>query len=389
VKESSREPASLLHDFVAQQHANVFMRAYSFAATQLPTNAEKDVELADRVLMIDNIGFIFQLREREQKVASKVADLEKWVTTSVVRKGAKQIQNTRELLDTYMSLSVVNHFGHRVTVSPADPDSFVSMIVYRVPPKSRAFRAARFKKNRDGAFVHILRDADYFEICHHFVTPTELLDYFSFRREILLSWDPPSAAVTESALIGQYLLEDFSSPPDAAFERAARSRGGPTACEFSFVLESLAGKIASQGGDYADGDCYEILAELALLGRYDLRALKLQLRHALEAVRGNRFELPYRIASSRTGCGFIVVPLTREFHDRAFDALRSLSLASKHELDLERQVGVGMWKNTEFVDIEWIFIEGANPPDPHLDERLAFGYPFRRASEQRLPPIFT
>jgi len=27
--------------------------------------------------------------------------------------------------------------------------------------------------------------------------------------------------------------------------------------------------------------------------------------------------------------------------------------------------------------------------DPDLDERLAFGYPFRRASEQRLPPIFT
>ena len=389
MKETSREPASLLHDFVAQQHANVFMRAYSFAATQLPTSAENDVELADHVLLVDNIGFIFQLREREQKVASKAGDLEKWVTAQVVRKGAKRIQNTRDLLGSYMGLSMVNHFGHRIAVSPKDPDALVSMIVYRVPPKSRAFRAARFKKNRDGAFVHILRDADYFEICHHFVTPTELMDYFSFRRDILLNWDPPSAAVTESALIGQFLLEDFSSPPDPAFERAARSRGGPTACEFSFVLESLAGKIASQGGDYGDTDCYEILAELALLGRYDLRALKLQLRHALEAVRANRFELPYRIASARTGCGFVVVPLTREFHDRAHDALRSLSLASKHELDLERQVGVGMWKNSEFVDIEWIFVEGANPPDPDLDERLAFGYPFRRASEQRLPPIFT
>jgi hypothetical protein len=41
------------------------------------------------------------------------------------------------------------------------------------------------------------------------------------------------------------------------------------------------------------------------------------------------------------------------------------------------------------VDIEWTFLEGDNPPNPALDERLAQSYPFRRASEQRLPPIFT
>ncbi|HXI99515.1 MAG TPA: hypothetical protein VNG73_11280, partial [Gemmatimonadaceae bacterium] len=200
------------------------MRAFSYPASQLPINFEKDVELADRVMLIDGIGFIYELCEREQKVASKAGDLEKWISGHVVRKGVKRIQNTRDLLGAYVGLSLVNHFGHRLTVSPREPDSYVSMIIYRVPQKSRAFRAARFKKNRNGGFVHILRDVDYFEICHHFVTPAELVDYFSFRRDILLSWDPPSTAVSESALIGQYLLEDFSSPPDPRFERAALSR---------------------------------------------------------------------------------------------------------------------------------------------------------------------
>ena len=365
------------------------MRAFSYPASQLPISFEKDVELADRVVLMDGILFIFQLCEREQKVASKSGDLEKWVSGHVVRKGVKRIQNTRDLLGAYAGLSLVNHFGHRIMVSPKEADSFVSMIIFRVPPKSRAFRAARFKKGRNGGFVHVLRDADYFEICHHFVTPAELLGYFTFRRDILLNWDPPSTAVSESALIGQYLLEDFSSPPDPRFERAALSRGGPTACEFSFVLDTLASKIAAQEGEYADSDCYDILSELGRLGRYELRALKLELRLALEGVRTNRFELPYRIASERTGCGFLVVPVTSEFHDRALNALRSLSLASKHELDLESQVGIGMWKNSEFVDIEWIFLEGSNPPNPDLEERLALRYPFRRASEQRLPPIFT
>ena len=357
------------------------MRAFSYPASQLPISFEKEVEIADRVLIMDGILFIFQLCERDQKVTSKAGDLEKWISGHVVRKGVKRIQNTRALLGAYVGLSLVNHFGHR--------DSLVSMIIYRVPPKSRAFRAARFKKSRNGGFVHVLRDADYFEICDHFVTPAELLDYFTFRRDILLNWDPPSTAVSESALIGQYLLEDFSSPPDPRFERAALSRGGPTACEFSFVLETLGSKIAAHEGEYADSDCYEILSELALLGRYELRALKLELRLAIEGVRADKFELPYRIASERTGCGFLILPVTREFHDRAFNALQSLSLASKHELDLERQVGIGMWKNSEFVDVEWIFLEGGNPPDPDLEGRLAFSYPFRRASEQRLPPIFT
>ena len=118
MKESVREPTSLLHDHAAQQHANVFMRAFSYPASQLPITFEKEVELADRVMLMDGIGFIFQLYEREQKVASKAGDLEKWVTGNVVRKGVKRIQNTRALLGAYVGLSLVNHFGHRTTVSP-------------------------------------------------------------------------------------------------------------------------------------------------------------------------------------------------------------------------------------------------------------------------------
>jgi hypothetical protein len=388
VKESSPRPSSLLHDFTAQQHANAFLRAFSFATIQLPRSPEDESELADRVVFIDDIGFIVQLKEREQKVASKPGDLEKWVANNVVKKAAKQVQNTRDLLRSYKGLSLVNHFGHRVYVPPRDPDDLVGMIIYRVPAKARAFRAARFKKGRNGGFVHILRDIEYFEICEHFVTPAELVDYFNFRRDILINWDPAVTAVSEAAFIGQYLSEDYSSEPDPGFAKAARSRGGPTACEFTFVMESLSSRIAAQSSDQADTDCYEVLAEIALLGRYELKALKQQLRLALEGVRANRFELPFRIASGRTGCGFLIVPVTREFRDRAMDALTSLSTASKHELDLPRQVGIGMWRNSEFVDIEWIFQEGSNPPNPVLDERLAFSYPFRIASEQRLPPIF-
>jgi hypothetical protein len=379
---------SLLQDFTAQQNANVFLRAFSFPTIQLPLAADDERILADRIVMVDGIGFIFQLMEREQKVASKAGDIEKWVTNSVVRRGVKQIQNTRDLLHSYLGLSLVNQFGHRDHISAGNPELMVGVIVYRVPAKSRAFRAARFKKNKNGGFVHILRDAEYFEITAHFITPAELNDYFGFRRDILINWDPTLTAVSEAALIGQYLSEDYSSAPDERFERAARSHSGPTACEFAFVLDSLGTSIASQEGEYADTEGYEVLTELARLGRHELRALKQQVRLALESVRADRFELPHRIVSARTGCGFLILPLTSEFHDRTLFALESLSQASKYELDLEKQVGIGMWRESEFVDIEWLFLNGRNLPDPYLDERLARGYPFRRSSEQRIPPIF-
>ena len=165
------------------------------------------------------------------------------------------------------------------------------------------------------------------------------------------------------------------------------------------MVDSLGAEIAAleeeeadhddEENDASSDDRYEILSELGLLGRYELRALKQQLRLSLEAVRANRFELPFRIASANTGCGFLIVPVMREFHERAYEALQSLAMASKHELDLEKQVGIGMWKNTEFVEIDWIFLKGKNAPDPALDARLAQRYPFRRTSERRLPPIFT
>ena len=74
---------------------------------------------------------------------------------------------------------------------------------------------------------------------------------------MLVGWDPPTTAVSERALIGQYLLEDFSSPPSSSLERAARSRGGATASEFSFVLESLGADIARLEDDSAEEEHHE------------------------------------------------------------------------------------------------------------------------------------
>jgi hypothetical protein len=380
--------ASLLHDFVASQSENVFMRAFSFPSSQLPVTNAEGPDLCDRFVVVDDIGFVFHLSEREKKVPSTAGDLEKWVANHAIRHGSKRIGDTMELMQSYLGLSLVNGFGHRVSIAPRQITDAVCVIIYRVAAKTRSFRAARFKKNRSGGFIHVLRDTEYFEVCSHFVTPTEIYEYFGFRRDILVNSGAPGLAVSEAALIGQYLLRDFSSSPDPRFEKAALSHGGPTACEFSFLIDTLGADITGQKEDAADTDCYRTLTELARVGRMDLAALKRAIRQALEAVRADRFELPYRVMSAVRGCAFLVVPVTCEFRERAFDALASLSMASKHELQVEKQVGIGMWRTREFVDVEWAYIENTNLENPSLDERLRRAYPFRRCSDQKLPPIF-
>ena len=67
--------SSLLQEFTTQQNENAFLRAFSFSTIQLPVDSAQNVELADRVVLVEKVGFIFQLMEREQRVASKAGDL--------------------------------------------------------------------------------------------------------------------------------------------------------------------------------------------------------------------------------------------------------------------------------------------------------------------------
>lgn len=380
---------NLLEDLNAHLNANVFLRAFSFSSAQLPVVDAGKVQLANHLVLLDGIGFIFQLNERDRRGASRLTELEKWFATDVLKKGVRQIRQTRDLLRAYVSISLVNRHGHRVSVAAPALENLVGVILYRTPSKAPAFNPPRFKKTRVAGFVHVLRDTDYFGICEYLVTPSELLDYFRFRRELLSKPEALPPSVTEEALVGQYLFEEYDAPPDSRFQNAAVTlRGDRNACVFSYVIENLGTQIARRDADSAETTYYPILAEVARLGRSELRELKTQLRLSLEAVRAGRFELPYRIASAGTDCGFLILPGSAEFRLRARAALESLAVASKHELKMEKQVSLAMWRTGEIIDIEWMFSEGPNSPNPELDERLERNYPFRRTSEKRLPEYF-
>jgi hypothetical protein len=60
----------------------------------------------------------------------------------------------------------------------------------------------------------------------------------------------------------------------------------------------------------------------------------------------------------------------------------------KHELQIEKQVSIAMWRSGEIIDIDWMYSAGPNDPNPELDQQLEQVYPFRRTSQRRLPEYY-
>ncbi len=380
---------SLAEDMAAHLGANVFTRTFSFSSAQLPVRSLPAPHLAEQLVLLEGMGFIFQLSERKSPGGARLSELERWFAGDVMKKGVKQIRETRELLQKYLTLSLSNGAGHRVSVSVKGLEELAGLIIYRTPSRPPGFFPPRFKKTRVAGFVHIMRDTDFFGACEYLVTPAELADYLRFREEVLSRPDPVPPGVSEAALVGQYLYEDLDAAPDARYENAARSlKGDPNCYVFSYVIENLGTQIARRDEDSVETVYHPILRELARLGRTELRELKTQLRLCLESVRADKFELPYRLCSEPTQCAFLTLPGSVEFRLRARKALESLAAASKHELQMEKQVSLAMWRSGEIIDIDWMYAEGPNPPSEALDRQLETAYPFRLTSKKRLPEYF-
>ena len=377
---ASRE---FLEDITLHLNANVFTRTFSFSAAQLPVVASPPPPLADHVVLVDGFGLVIDLCERKGRARLKSGEIEKWFENEVLRKGVERIRHTRDLLRSYDGISLVNSRGHRVSVAPKGLDDAAGLILHR-SPRAGGYVPPRFRKSRKFGFVHIMRDSDYISICEHLVTPSQLADYLKFRQEIFSRPFPVPPEATEAALLGQFLFEELEAPADARYETAARAfRDDPNTSAFSYVLQNLSTQIAKRDDESVEAIYQRILAELARLGRPELRELKTQLRLSLEAVRADRFELPYRVTCTPTQCCFLVLPGSAEFRLRAREALESLALASKYELGVQKQVSIAMWRSGRIIDIDWLYTEGPNVPDETLARRLEHAYPFRRTSERQ------
>jgi hypothetical protein len=378
---------TLLEQFVASLNASVFLAEFAFSGSELSIPGLGTIEIADHLVLLDDLGILFQLKERDSSASTELNNVAKWFANKIRKKAVLQMRSTREHLRTYAGSTLRNQRGHDVPLSSLAPTTLHGVVIYRIPTVP-GFVPERFYDSKSAGFIHFFRDTDYLSVCQLLVTPTEIADYLAFRRELLSKW-PDAKGVSEAALVGQFIAANADVAPEAKYEGVlAALQHDAHSWDMSYIASKLGSKIAYREGDASETSHYRILAEFAKLGRSELREFKKRFDLALLAVRADRFELPYRFACPRTDCGFLILPMVTQDAKETRQALTNLSFVSKYVFDVSKHVSLSILYSPKIVDIEWMYLEGANEPNPLLDEKLKENFPFRATSGREMPRYF-
>lgn len=375
---------TLLEQFVAQLNSNVFFREFAFPSAHLRVPGG-EVELADHLVLLDEIGLIFQLKERSEGASASTEALSAWFDAKVRRKGVSQISATKRMLVEHAGKAIPNDRGELV-ILPATPPSQVAAVVVYAAPRPAGLHTPRFHVSRTAGFVHFIEADDYLSVCQSLVTPTEVFEYLAFREHAVTALKFVPTYVPEAALVGQYMGGDPTELPNPRFARAfAALLEDRDEWDLSFLTSNLVNQIVFTEGSTAENSHHRILAELAKLARSDLRQLKVRFQRTLEAVEANECRLPYRFTCPRTGCGFLIFPVPTELKPKYRVAIHNYSVASKYEQSLEKHISIAVMKDGASIDIVWMLLAGPNDPNPEAEALLASSYPFRPLREEMMP----
>jgi hypothetical protein len=375
---------TLLEQFVAQLNESVFLAEFSFSGSEIRIPGTGDLEIADHLVLLEDMGIAYQLKERDVTASSSAGDLSKWFAKKVRKKAVKQMSETREMLRDFQGKKLRNHLGHEIPLATSKITKLYSVVVYRMPTID-GFAPSRVYDSRSAGFVHFIRDTDYLAVCQHLLTPAEIADYLDFRRSILVKW-PSAAGVSETALVGQYFAGDHEAEPASKYQAIVGAiQEHESNWSMSHIFSKLGSKVTYREGDQSETSHYRILTEFAKLSRSELREFKLRFELALDAARADRYELPYRMACPRTDCGFLILPVTSEDQQFARIALRNLSLASKHEFGVRRHVSLSVSSDAPDFNIEWMYVDSSVAPNPELDAKIQRDAIFRSTSDKQIP----
>ncbi|EKO77225.1 MULTISPECIES: hypothetical protein [Leptospira] len=372
-------------DFINKLNYNVFFREFSFANTEFKIDGVGESELADHLVIVDELCFLYQIKERNIKEMNSTDDLSKWFNNKIRNKAVGQIKKSLKNLELFKGRKLKNEKNHQVAIVPPSLDKVILIIIFKL---DQDFSASLGYFSSDFGFIHYINQKAYYDICLYLITPAEIYDYFKFRESILIENEKyDDNSISEYSLLGQYLSGNVKVLPDVNSESFVKIfKDDLQSWDISFILKNLEDKIISPRDNVTD--YYKIIAEFAKLNRAALREIKKRLRLALHSVIKDIFDKPYRVVVPSSDCGFLILPVQAQLKDSIVEGLLGHCIVSKYELNNKKHVGIGISKEGDFIDILWIFIESESRPDKEIDKKLKENYPFREVKETLLNKYF-
>lgn len=327
---------------ISEVHENYFYKEFTFSLNNLPATGG-DIEFADNFVYLDEIAFVYQMKNRKNKEQPTTSDNEKkWFEKKVISNGSKQIRDSIKVLKEKESFLLTNQRGHEVEIIPSIIKTLHKVIIYSPNDElsSECFNK-KFHDSAEGGIIHLFPEQVYKGLVHTLLTPTELSDYLVFRENLIKRWRAEMNDLTyviEAALLGQYLHNDIESKPDNSYkEYYPKHVANQNSTVKDWDMSGLLHKAFERSG--GEDEYYFWMKEIAKLNRFALKEFKTRWFLALNNALQGQGTLPNYLFSSRTDCLFIFVPILEADKEQVIEKTKAWVEFEKYRHQANRCLG--------------------------------------------------
>lgn len=376
-------------DYINQINSNVFFQEFTFRKNIFcPPNTinKEELQFADSVVWIDDLLFVYQIKDRNEKKAGDIYDEIKWFNNKILNTAVRQIKKTVDYLCTYPEIIIQNERGYKINIADAKTYRINKLIIY--DPVSSFPEEKRFQKfynSRKVGLIHLFHTEDYIWICNYLVTPSEINEYLMFREELCSKHSKLMDKFPEQYILGHFLeTSDTSIIEPRYVDNLKHFKQDHSNIELNAILELFRENAIS---DENIQDYLVIVKEIAKLNRSEFLEFKKRLFLIFEKCKEDDFIIPYRISYPRTGCGFVFVALSEKDSLQWKNALNNSTLAHKYDQKLEKCIGVVTFiskKEGISREIFWEYVEFPWSYNDEMEKILKDNFPFREVREKFL-----
>ncbi len=367
--------------YISVLNSNFFFKEFTFSKNKFKANSKEELELADNVVWLDEIFLVIQIKE--QNTQSK-NDPNKWYRNKVLNKAVDQIKKTLSYLNTYEKIPIQNERGRMLNVGQAKKTTPIKIVIYR--PNQGITEQNRFLKFYESSqigLIHLFHVEDYLWICKYLITPFEINEYLRFRETIFKHHVHELNKLPEQYVLGHYIETNEDFKIDFRYiENLSKIEKDIDKFDISHIIKNFQQKILYRTGE---NHYYYIIEELAKLNRADLRGFRMRFDLAFKKAKEQKFDIPYRMTSLNSKCGFVFIPLEFKIKDKWKNALNNFSLLHKYEQQLDKVVGMICYYNPEkeYFDVYWSYQNFVWEFDKELDRIIQEDFPLRSVKKEK------
>jgi hypothetical protein len=344
-------------DDINELNTQYFFRELTYSATNFTPEASSELELADSLIWLDDIGIAFQIKERSQDAATSPETEEKWFSAKVLKHGTKQIRDTLTYLQEHSPITITNRRGHTRKIQWSSFKTLQKVVCFHPSPLLPVSCSnMRYHISSTAGVIHLISSIDYLGIVRTLLTPAEVFDYLMFREKLVLEWKEVVREISEQALVGQYLssADPKIQPIMDSASILQQVNHEVDKWDISGVLDKFSEKIIAPN---ESDQYYPIIFEISKLKRNELSEFKMRYLLTIENSKKGIVQ-PYRMRCLRTDCAFIFIPVPADKKHQINNALMNLTLAGQYSLKAHRCVGVAVCQEDNgFYLANWCYSE--------------------------------